>query len=67
VWHDVGEIKGFALYQEWPELLNFICIVGIGSKLENLRAILRGRQVLSSKKICYFDEETMELKTLCRP
>lgn len=60
-------IKGFAIYQEWPDRLNFIAIAGIGGRAENLKAILRGREQLPRKMICWFDETKMELKTLCRP
>ncbi len=62
IWRDAGEIKGFAIYQEWPDRLNFIAIAGKGSRSENLKAILAGRHDLPRKMICYFDEEKMELK-----
>jgi len=60
-----SEIRGFAIYQEWPECLNFIAIVGIGDKIENLKAMLVGRHKLPNKKIVFFDEEKMELRTVC--
>jgi len=65
VWQKNGEIYGFAVYQEWPDLLNFICVATIGSRAENLRAILKVVKVMSRKKICYFDETKMEVRTLC--
>lgn len=65
VWRENGAVRGFAIYQEWPDLLNIIAIAGIGSKLENLKAILRGRKQLPQKMICWFDESSMELKILC--
>lgn len=62
-----GEIRGFALYQEWPDCLNFICIVGIGDNEENLKAMLADRHQLPNKKIVFFDETIMELKTIKCP
>ena len=64
VFRDNGEIKGFAIYQEWPDRLNFIAIAGSGSQQENLRAMLKGRKNLPDKMICYFDEKTVQLKTM---
>jgi len=66
VWRENGEVRGFAIYQEWPDRLNFIVMAGIGSRIENAKAILRGRKQLPRKTICYFDEDSMELKILCR-
>jgi len=66
IWHDAGQIKGLAIYQEWPDLLNFFCIVGTGSASENLKMMLRGKKDLPAKSICFFDERSMELKTICR-
>lgn len=67
VWQENGDIRGFAIYQEWPDRLNIIAIAGIGGRVENMKAILRGRKQLPQKMICWFDEKTMELKILCRP
>ncbi|MBA7627348.1 hypothetical protein ES703_34810 [subsurface metagenome] len=64
IWQDQGRIKGFAIYQEWPDRLNFIAIAGIGSRTENIIAGLAGRENLPDKMICWFDETDMELKTL---
>ena len=66
VWRENGTIHGFAIYQEWPDRLNVICIAGIGGRTENLKAILRGRKQLPRKTICWYDEDSMELKILCR-
>ena len=60
-----GKIHGFACYQEWPDLLNFICIVGIGSPLENLADMLKYSKQLPKKRICFFNETVMEVKELC--
>ena len=64
-----GKIRGFALYQEWPDCLNFICIAGDRTKTENLFFFLNEAkefvEKLPNKKIVFFDEEKMELKTLC--
>lgn len=61
------EIRGFAIYQEWPNCLNFITIVGKSKdRLKNLKTMLAGRNQLPVKKIVFFDENKMELKILCR-
>ena len=60
---DQGKIQGFAIYQEWPSLLNFILICGqAGHAAANLRAMLLGRHHLPRKPIAYFDETKMELR-----
>jgi hypothetical protein len=64
---DNGEIKAFAIYQEWPDRLNFIAVVG-GSddRLENLFSLLKIKgDIPPEKMVCYFDEARMELKILC--
>lgn len=62
-----GKIAAFAIYQEWPDCLNFIAIVGAsGDRGENVKTLLKIYRALPKKKICYFDESRMELKTLCR-
>jgi hypothetical protein len=59
------EIRGFAIYQEWPDCLNFICIAGKSdNRAENLKAMLAGRNQLPPKKFVFFDEEKMELRCL---
>ena len=62
-----GEIRAFAIYQEWPDRLNFIAVVGSSdNKAENIKSLLKIRGNISSEKmICYFDEKKMELKVLC--
>jgi len=62
------EIKSFAIYQEWPDRLNFIAVVGCSDdRTENIKFLLKIRGLISSDKmVCYFDEVTMELKILCR-
>lgn len=62
------EIKSFAIYQEWPDRLNFIAVVGSSDdKAENLKFLLKIRGLIESEKmVCYFDETRMELKILCR-
>ena len=65
---DNGEIKAFAVYQDWPDCLNFIAVVGASDdKSENIKSLLRIRDNLPLEKmVCYFDETKMELKVLCR-
>jgi len=65
-----GEVKAFAIYQEWPEHLNFIAVCGSSAdKSENIRSLLALRSYIPistiEKTVCYFDEMTMELKVLC--
>lgn len=60
-----GEIQGFAVYQDWPELMNFILICGIGTRAENVKMISAWARNFT-KKIVWFDESTMELKEICR-
>ncbi len=61
-----GEIRGFAVYQEWPDCLNFLCMVGNpeNDHLKNITAMMEGRKGLPDKKIVFFDETKMELRTL---
>lgn len=66
-----GEIKAFAIYQDWPDRLNFIAVVGSSDdKSENIKSLLKIRKYIPistiDKIICYFDETKMELKILCR-
>ncbi|MBW8003344.1 MAG: hypothetical protein FVQ80_15245 [Planctomycetes bacterium] len=62
-----GEICGFGIYQEWPDLLNFICMVGNpeGDVFKNIIALMDARCKIPDKKIVFFDETKMELKILC--
>lgn len=61
--NDQGEIQGFAVYQEWPSILNFILICGRAGHVDaNLRAMLLGRHHLPRKPIAYFDETKMKLR-----
>ena len=59
-------IGGFGIYQDWPDFLNFIAIIGTGSPVENLRAMLKGRDLLPDKPIWFFDEQKMKARRLCR-
>ena len=63
-----GEIRGFGIYQEWPDLLNFFCIVGNPEQntMQNIIAMMDGRDKVPNKKIVYFDESRMKLR-ICRP
>ena len=63
IYRPKGELKGFAIYQEWPDRLVFITIVGSGTLEENLKAMIRGRSHLPKKPICWFDENKKELRT----
>ncbi|MBA7518471.1 hypothetical protein ES705_10541 [subsurface metagenome] len=67
IYSDNGEIKAFAVYQDWPDCLNFIAVVGASDdKSENIKSLLKIRDSLPSEKmVCYFDEIKMELKVLC--
>ncbi len=59
---DAGNIRGFALYQDWPDRLVFILICGDSGHDQNFKAMISGRHNLPDKPICYFDEKTMRLK-----
>jgi len=67
IYKDNGEIKAFAIYQEWPDRFNFIAVVGTSDdRLENIRSLLKIRSAVPPEKmVCYFDEAKMELKILC--
>ena len=60
------EIAGFGIYQEWPDVLNFICMVGNTEKdpFKNIIALMDARRFLPNKKIVFFDEDKMELRWL---
>ena len=62
-----GKIRGFGIYQEWPDLLNFICIVGNpeGDKIQNIIALMDAKENIPDKKIVFFDETKMRLR-ICR-
>jgi len=62
-----GEIAGFAIYQIWPDFLNFIIICGREGS-GNLEKILAGaRERFAGQKIAWFDEEKMEARFIqCR-
>lgn len=57
-----GEIKGFVVYQEWPDALNFIMIYLPFSKTRNLKVILQGRSLLPDKKIVWWDDKKMKAR-----
>jgi hypothetical protein len=53
-----GEIRGFALYQIWPEFYNFIIVCYLDeSAFEWLIKIVRN---LAGKTAAWFDEKKME-------
>ena len=62
-----GEICGVGLYQEWPDLLNFICLIGDpkNSVFDNVLALMKATEFVPDKKIVFFDETKMRLK-VCR-
>jgi len=61
-----NEIAGFGIYQEWPDLLNFICMVGNSDHdvLKNIIAMMDARKFFPNKRIVFFDENKMELQCL---
>ena len=65
IYEVAGEIRGFAVYQEWPDRLNFIAIAGDGgSTLQAVNIMFAGTEKLPAKPFCFFDEKSMELKTI---
>ena len=66
-WDDTGTIKGLFVYQEWPDFLNVIAIIGSGTQAENIRAFRQSEKQLPNKKIGWFDEKKMKARFLkCR-
>lgn len=61
-----GVIRGFAIYQEWPEFYNFIIICHVKHKTYNwLSDIVRNK--LTGKTIAWFDEKSMKPRFIqCR-
>lgn len=58
-----GEISGFAIYQIWPDFLNFIVVCGkldIFSNTDRLLTICREK--FPNEKIAWFDEKRMEAR-----
>ena len=62
-----GKIQGFGIYQEWPDCLNFIAVVGNpeNDRLKNITAMMAGISILPDKQIVFFDENKMRLRILC--
>ena len=44
VYETGDEIKGFAIYQDWPDRYHFIAIAGTGPWYETVQALLAGRE-----------------------
>ena len=66
---DGSEIRGFGVYQEWPDLVNFICMVGNPEQdvQKNIIAMMDARCLMpAGKRIVYFDETKMELREICQ-
>jgi len=61
-----GIIRGFGVYQEWPDLINFIALVGNpeNDMQKNIVALMDARAKMPDKKIVFFDEKKMELRIL---
>jgi len=61
-----GEIEFVAIYQDWPDCRNFIAVIGKDDRKTNLKNMLVSLKQLPKKKSVFFDENKMELRTLCR-
>lgn len=63
-----GEISGFAIYQIWPDFLNFIVVCGKRDVYGNTDRLLTiFREKFPNEKIAWFDEKRMEARfTQCR-
>jgi len=56
-------IDGILVYQEWPDLLNFIIIcLPFGTKLSNFDIMCTAKHLLPDKKVVWFDEKRMKLR-----
>ena len=62
VYTENGEIKGFGLYQEWPDMLNFLMFYLPFSAGKNVKVMLKGRSLLPNKKIVWFNEKKMKAR-----
>jgi len=56
------KLYGFAVYQQWPDQAHFICIA---SNRPNAFEWLRGIVRKLKQKATWFDEDKMELVTIC--
>ncbi len=69
VYHLNGKMRGFTVYQEWPEFLNFLIICLTGTKAENykaIREIVQYQDLPTKKSIFWFDEKMKKVRKLCR-
>lgn len=60
-----GQIRGFALYQEWPDCLNCLAIAGDKGLFRMMWWILHNKDLLPNKPFVFFDELRMEGRILC--
>ena len=65
VYKSNGQMKGFAIYQEWPEFLNFLAIVGDKGLFRIMWRVLHNKELLPTKPFGFFDELRMEGRFLC--
>ena len=62
-----GEIAGFAIYQIWPDFLNFIIICGREGEGNLDRILTVYRERFAGQKLAWFDEKRMEARFIqCR-
>lgn len=60
-----GDIRGFALYQIWPEFYNFIITCHLDNGFRWMMKLVRNE--LKGKTIAWFDEKKMEPRFIkCR-
>lgn len=58
-----GDIRGFALYQIWPDFYNFIITCHLDNGFRWMMNLIKNE--LTGKTIAWFDEKKMEARFLC--
>ncbi len=66
VYREGGQIIYFAVYQEWPNFLNFVAIGGVWNYFKIMWHILHNRDRLPAKALGFFDELRMEGRIICQ-
>lgn len=61
-----GQLEYFAIYQEWPDFLNFFAVGGKRSYFGIMWHILHNKFMLPAKPFGFYDELRMEGRILCQ-
>lgn len=65
VYREESQIIYFAVYQVWPNHLNFIAIGGVWNYFKIMWHILHNKYMLPAKPFGFYDELRMEGRILC--